>query len=207
MMDQRTLNQRLKKGFDVLGLLHVDPEPFVQYLLLLEQWNRAYNLTAVRDVGEMVGRHILDSLAIIPYLRGNRWLDVGTGPGLPGIPLALAHPHAELVLLDSNGKKTRFLREVVRNLSLDHVDVVESRVESYHPIRAFDTVVSRAFSALEPMVEKTRHLIDTRGLWLAMKGRVPEDELVYLGQSYNTQTYTVPGVFGERCCILIEPSS
>jgi len=140
-------------------------------------------------------------------MRGQRWLDVGTGPGLPGIPLALAHPDARLVLLDSNGKKIRFLLEVVRNLSLKHVEVIESRVESYHPTRAFDTVVSRAFSALEPMVEKTRHLIDSRGLWLAMKGRVPEDELTQLGKSYDTRTYTVPGVLGERCCILIEPSS
>mgnify|MGYP003127965428 CR=1 FL=1 len=206
-MDKYTLSHRLKVGFEALGLSHLDPEPFVQYLALLVQWNRAYNLTAVRDAEEMVGRHILDSLAIIPYLRGSRWLDVGTGPGLPGIPLALAHPNAELALLDSNGKKTRFLREVVGKLSLSQVEVVESRVEIYHPTRAFDTVVSRAFSALEPMVEKTQHLIDARGLWLAMKGRVPEDELIHLGKSYVTRTYTVPGVFGERSCILIEPSS
>jgi len=207
MMDERAMSQRLQAGFDALGLPELSPEPFVVYLKLLVQWNRAYNLTAVRDVEEMVSRHILDSLAISPWLRGTRWLDVGTGPGLPGIPLALAHPEVELALLDSNGKKTRFLREVVRVLSLDHVDVIESRVENYHPTRAFDTVVSRAFSALEPMLEKTRHLIDTRGLWLAMKGRVPEDELAHLGTSCCTRTYTVPGVFGERCCILIEPSS
>jgi 16S rRNA (guanine527-N7)-methyltransferase len=206
-MNKIALSQQLKAGFEILGVSHLDPEPFVEYLALLVQWNRAYNLTAVRDVEEMVSKHILDSLAIIPYLRGQRWLDVGTGPGLPGIPLALAHPDAELALLDSNGKKTRFLREVVRNLALNHVEVIESRVESYHPTRAFDTVVSRAFSALEPMVEKTRHLIDTRGLWLAMKGRVPEDELIQLGKSYDTRTYSVPGVVGERCCILIEPLS
>jgi|TARA_R110002126_G_scaffold1051_2_gene6418 16S rRNA (guanine527-N7)-methyltransferase len=206
-MDKIALSQQLNAGFEILGVAHLDPEPFVEYLALLEQWNRAYNLTAVRDVEEMVSKHILDSLAIIPYLRGHRWLDVGTGPGLPGIPLALAHPEAELVLLDSNGKKTRFLREVVRSLALNHVEVIESRVESYHPTRAFDTVVSRAFSALEPMVEKTRHLIESRGLWVAMKGRVPEDELIQLGKSYDTRTYTVPGVVGERCCILIEPSS
>jgi len=206
-MNHLTLRQRLQTGFEVLGLSHLNPEPFEQYLVLLVQWNRAYNLTAVREVEEMVGRHILDSLAILPYLRGSRWLDVGTGPGLPGIPLALAHPEVEVVLLDSNGKKTRFLREVVRMLSLERVEVIESRVESYHPTQAFDTVVSRAFSALEPMVKKTRHLIDSRGLWLAMKGRVPEDELIHLGTSYDTRTYTVPGVFGERCCILIEPSS
>lgn len=206
-MTKLTLREQLKAGFEALGLSHLDAEPFVQYLELLQQWNRAYNLTAVRDVETMVSRHILDSLAIVPFMRGQRWLDVGTGPGLPGIPLALAHPDVRLVLLDSNGKKTRFLHEVVRNLSLQHVEVIESRVESYHPTRAFDTVVSRAFSALEPMVEKTRHLIDSRGLWLAMKGRVPEDELTQLGKSYDTRTYTVPGVVGERCCILIEPSS
>ena len=203
MNDLVAIEKQLKAGFTTLGLT-LETAPFITYLQLLDQWNRAYNLTAVRDVHEMVGRHILDSLAILPMMRGHYWLDVGTGPGLPGIPLALARPDASLVLLDSNGKKTRFLREVVRVLSLHHVEVVESRVEAYHPEQRFDTVVSRAFSAIESMIDNTRHLINTQGLWLAMKGQVPNDELNTLNQSYQTKTYTVPDVCGARCCILIE---
>ena len=206
MNDLVAIEKQLKAGFTELGLT-LETAPFVEYLQLLEQWNRAYNLTAVRDMQEMVGRHILDSLAILPMMRGRYWLDVGTGPGLPGIPLALARPDVALVLLDSNGKKTRFLREVVRRLSLHHVEVVLSRAEAYHPEQRFDTVVSRAFSAIEPMIEKTSHLIDTQGLWLAMKGHMPDNELSRLNQLYQVKKYTVPGVSGARCCILIESSS
>lgn len=206
MSDFHLVKTQLEQGFLTLGI-HCDVAPFLSYLKLLQQWNQAYNLTAVRDVNEMVGRHILDSLAILPWLRGRRWLDVGTGPGLPGIPLALASPDAEIVLLDSNGKKTRFLREVVRALALKHVEVVESRVEAYHPRTPFDTVTSRAFSAILPMIEKTRHLVRETGCWLAMKGQLPEEELSLLPYTYQTETYTVPGVLGARCCILIESSA
>lgn len=206
MTDLNKIEIQLKTGFLALGL-ELEITPFLKYLQLLVQWNKAYNLTAVRDMEAMVSRHILDSLAILPWMRGETWLDVGTGPGLPGIPLALASPDAQITLLDSNGKKTRFLREVVRVLSLKHVEVIESRVEAYHPPQRFDTVVSRAFSAMEPMIENTHHLIDTRGLWLAMKGHIPEGELKTLKKLYQTKTYTVPGVSGARCCILIESSS
>ncbi|MCH9716428.1 MAG: 16S rRNA (guanine(527)-N(7))-methyltransferase RsmG [Gammaproteobacteria bacterium] len=212
MSDLVLLEQQLKSGFEQLGLM-IDTAPFVAYLQLLNQWNRAYNLTAVRDISAMASRHIIDSLAILPWMRGHHWLDVGTGPGLPGIPLALACPDAKITLLDSNGKKIRFLREVVRTLSLSHVEVVESRVEAYHPACRFDTVVSRAFSAMKPMIENTHHLIDSQGLWLAMKGQVPSNELEALkkidtlNQSYQIKKYTVPNISGARCCILIESSS
>ncbi len=206
MNDLNAIEAQLRDGFEALGV-SLDTAPFLSYLTLLKQWNRAYNLTAVRDVNEMVSRHILDSLAVLPWMRGMHWLDVGTGPGLPGIPLALARQDTHITLLDSNGKKTRFLREVVRSLALSHVDVVESRVERYHPRRCFDTVVSRAFSAMDSMIENTHHLIDTQGLWVAMKGHIPDNELKQLKQSYQTKTYTVPGVSGARCCILIESSS
>ncbi|MCH9756463.1 MAG: 16S rRNA (guanine(527)-N(7))-methyltransferase RsmG [Gammaproteobacteria bacterium] len=205
MNDLKAIEKQLESGFSALNIAF-ETAPFAKYLQLLNQWNRAYNLTAVRDIHEMVERHVLDSLAILPKMRGRRWLDVGTGPGLPGIPLALACPDADIVLLDSNGKKTRFLREVVRVLSLHHVEVVESRVEAYRPAHCFDTVVSRAFSEIIPMVKNTRHLIDKRGLWLAMKGHVPEKELSGLKELYQVETYTVPGISGARCCILIEPS-
>jgi 16S rRNA (guanine527-N7)-methyltransferase len=203
MMHDAEVETRLQAGFLALGI-DAETAPFMAYLNLLLKWNKAYNLTAVRDVREMATRHVLDSLAIAPWLRGRRWLDVGTGPGLPGIPLALLHRDAALVLLDSNGKKTRFLREVVRVLSLKHVDVVESRVEAYHSADGFDTVVSRAFSAMKPMIENTRHLIAKDGLWLAMKGHIPEDELKTLGMPWHAEAYTVPGVSGARCCILVE---
>lgn len=206
MNDFVRIEEELAAGFLLLGL-ELETAPFVQYLKLLQQWNRAYNLTAVRDIHDMVGRHILDSLAVLPWMRGRRWLDVGTGPGLPGIPLALASFDADVVLLDSNGKKTRFLREVVRELSLSRVKVVESRVETYHPEQRFDTVVSRAFSAMDLMIENTRHLIDSQGLWLAMKGRMPKNELHNLTQSYQIKNYQVPGVVGARTCIMIESSS
>ncbi len=206
MNDLLRVEEALKAGFSALGLT-LEVAPFVQYLKLLKQWNRAYNLTAVRDIHDMVGRHILDSLAVLSWMRGKRWLDVGTGPGLPGIPLALASPGSEVVLLDSNGKKTRFLCEVVRELSLSKVKVVESRVETYHPEQRFDTVVSRAFSAMDSMIENTNHLIDSQGLWLAMKGRMPENELHNLKQSYQIKNYQVPGVVGARTCIMIESSS
>ncbi|MDX2347077.1 MAG: 16S rRNA (guanine(527)-N(7))-methyltransferase RsmG [Legionella sp.] len=205
MSDFTPIEKALEAGFSALGLA-LQVAPFLDYLKLLKQWNKAYNLTAVRDMESMVSRHILDSLAILPWMRGQHWLDVGTGPGLPGIPLALARPDVQITLLDSNGKKTRFLREVVRVLALKHVNVIESRVEAYHPEQRFDTVVSRAFSAIEPMIKNTHHLISTQGLWLAMKGQIPNNELNTLNQSYQTTTYTVPGECGARCCVLIEPS-
>lgn len=209
MMTNSTIRVQLEAGFEVLGLVDLNPADFEAYLTLLNQWNQAYNLTAVRDIHAMVSRHILDSLAILPWMRGRTWIDVGTGPGLPGIPLALACPDARITLLDSNGKKTRFLREVVRVLSLKQVNVVESRVEAYHPAWRFDTVVSRAFSAVEPMVKNTQHLIHQEGLWLAMKGQTPSEELEALARinpSYQIKQYTVPGAAAARCCILIESS-
>lgn len=208
MSDLNEIEVQLAKGFTAMGLT-LDPNLFARYLVLLQQWNQTYNLTAIRDIPSMIEKHILDSLAILPWMRGQYWLDVGTGAGIPGIPLALASQDVEVTLLDSNGKKISFLREVVRQLSLAHVQVVESRIESYRPVRRFDTVVSRALSALRPMIESTNHLVHPQGLRLAMKGHIPEDELQSINEmhlSYQTKLYTVPGILGARCCILIEPS-
>ncbi|QEY50037.1 16S rRNA (guanine(527)-N(7))-methyltransferase RsmG [Legionella longbeachae] len=174
------------------------------YLFLLNKWNAAYNLTAIRDVEAMVGKHILDSLAILPWLKGNRIIDVGTGAGLPGIPLALAKPEINFVLLDSNGKKTRFLNEVKRQLNLENLEIVQIRVENYHPTQGFDTVLSRAFSSLGQMIQWTRHLIADEGIWLAMKGRFPDIELNDIKQNCTVKPYSVAGVDGERCCVIIE---
>ncbi|MFA5959046.1 MAG: 16S rRNA (guanine(527)-N(7))-methyltransferase RsmG [Tatlockia sp.] len=193
----------LQDGLNKLNLT-LDIEPFIQYILLLDKWNQAYNLTAVRDKETMITRHILDSLAILPWLKGPKILDVGSGAGLPGIPIALAKPDFELVLLDSNGKKVRFLQEVVRRLKLTQVSVIQSRAESYHPSFVFDTVTSRAFSDLSQMLQWTNHLLGTHGVWLAMKGRYPETELLHLNKPYRVNQYTVPGLDSERCAVIIE---
>ncbi len=179
-------------------------EPLLQYVQLMHKWNKAYNLTAIRDPETMISKHILDSLAILPWLKGNRMIDVGTGAGLPGIPVAITRPDLHCVLLDSNGKKTRFLNEVKRQLGLNNLEIVQFRVENYHPTQGFDTVVSRAFSSLEQMLHWTQHLIADNGIWLAMKGRYPEDELNTLNTTYRVEQYTVPGVEGDRCCVLID---
>ncbi|WP_133130171.1 16S rRNA (guanine(527)-N(7))-methyltransferase RsmG [Legionella yabuuchiae] len=198
----QNVQEQLEQGLRQLGL-YLSPEPFLIYLQLLHKWNQAYNLTAVRDMTSMVSRHILDSLAILPWVKGQRIIDVGTGPGLPGIPLALANPDKRVVLLDSNGKKIRFLQEVKRMLSLNQIEIVQSRVENYHPTQGFDTVISRAFSDLTQMLTWTSHLIAADGIWLAMKGRIPEDELKTIAHPYQVVPYTVPGLEGQRCCVII----
>src|SRR3990167_2203292 len=172
-----------------------------RYLDLLEKWNKTYNLTAIRDREEMVCRHILDSLAILPWIKGTRIIDVGTGAGLPGIPLSLANPNLQVVLLDSNGKKTRFLQEVKRVLRLNNVLIINSRVEDYKNNFSFDTVVSRAFTNLKNMLEKTEHLLDKDGIWLAMKGIKPEEELTQITNNYQIINYKVADDLANRCCI------
>lgn len=204
MKEQITrIQSQLKAGLQQLGLDALGAS-LSDYLFLLNKWNIAYNLTAIRDPEVMVGKHILDSLAILPWLNGNYIIDVGTGPGLPGIPLALAKPDCNFVLLDSNGKKTRFLNEVKRQLNLKNVEIVQLRVENYHPTQGFDTVLSRAFSSLEQMIQWTQHLIADEGIWLAMKGRYPDAELNEIKQSCKIERYTVAGVEGDRCCVIIE---
>lgn len=191
------------EGLEKLGFID-SKEPLMDYLKLLDKWNKTYNLTAIRDLSEMAIRHILDSLAISPWLRGNSILDIGTGPGLPGIPLAISHPHLKFTLLDSNGKKTRFLDEVKRRLQLNNVEVVQSRAENYQPSLDFDTLTSRAFSDVKQMLHWTKHLASSHSIWLAMKGRYPETELDSLTFPYQVEEYKVPGLDGERCCIIIE---
>lgn len=202
MKDDLNLKKLLAQGIQELALNAIS-EPLAQYVLLLNKWNAAYNLTAIRDIESMVSKHIFDSLAILPWIQGNRMIDVGTGAGLPGIPLAIARPDIHCVLLDSNGKKIRFLNEVKRQLQLNNLEIVQFRVENYHPTVGFDTVVSRAFSSLEQMMIWTQHLIANNGIWLAMKGRYPEDELHKLNKPYRVEQYKVKDIDGERCCVLI----
>jgi 16S rRNA (guanine527-N7)-methyltransferase len=149
----------------------------VRYLDLLERWNQVINLTAIRDVHDMIPLHILDSLSIAPYLHGQRILDVGTGAGLPGIPLALTHPEKDFVLLDSNSKKTRFLTQVQIELGIQNMTAMHARCETFAPAAGFDSIVSRAFSSIAVMLQGTQHLLAEGGLFIAMKGVYPEDEL------------------------------
>lgn len=193
----------LRQGLAALGLANDMPlaTGLGRYLELLETWNRKFNLTAVRDPVEMVPRHILDSLAVGPHLPPGRLLDVGTGAGLPGIPLALRYPERQFTLLDSNGKKTRFVNQAVMMLGIDNVEVVKERVERYRPASGFEIIVSRAFASLADFVTGTRHLLAPGGAWLAMKGVYPDEEIAALPAGVALQDahrLRVPGLTGER---------
>lgn len=175
---------------------------------MLIKWNKAYNLTAVRDPDEMVSRHLLDSLSVVPYVAalGDSWLDVGSGGGMPGIPLAILFPERRFTLLDSNGKKTRFLTQVKLELKLDNLEVIHSRVEAVQPERPFAGIISRAFSSLEDFANWTRHLGDGETHWLAMKGLHPTDELVALPADFRLDAehaLAVPGCQGQRHLLIL----
>lgn len=174
------LEQRLAEGLTGLGL-SLPPAAqtqLIEYIRLLEKWNRVHNLTAVREPEQMVVLHLLDSLSLLPHLEGRKTLlDVGTGAGLPGIPLAIARPDLEVTLLDSNHKKTTFLAQAKAELSLANIRIETGRVESYRPNRPFEMVVSRAFSELSDFVTQARHLVAPEGVMLAMKGVYPFDEI------------------------------
>jgi 16S rRNA (guanine527-N7)-methyltransferase len=184
----------------------VRQQRLLEYLELLFKWNRIFNLTAVRDPAIAVSRQLLDSLAVLPLVRGRRLLDVGSGAGLLGIPLAIARPGWQLVLLDSNSKKTRFLNQVKLELGLENMAVVHDRVERYQGPGGFDTITSRAFSALPPLIELSRHLRAPDGRWVALKGRVPKDEIKTLdsGLAVEVVPLRVPGEKGERHAVVIE---
>ncbi|AND70335.1 16S rRNA methyltransferase [Dyella thiooxydans] len=201
MTDRAALQHRLEQGIATLGLqLPAGAVPrLLDYLDLLVRWNAAYNLTAVRDPAEMVTRHLLDSLAILPYVTGSTLADLGTGPGLPGIVLAIAAPGRAITLVDSNGKKVRFLREAIRSLKLEGVQAVQSRVEDVQG--QFDCITARAFATLADMLGWGGHLLAPGGCWLAMKGRRPDDELEALPPGFalaSMHSLAVPGLEGER---------
>ncbi|MDE3739425.1 16S rRNA (guanine(527)-N(7))-methyltransferase RsmG [Metapseudomonas resinovorans] len=183
-------------------------EKLLAYLALLIKWNKAYNLTAVRDPDEMVSRHLLDSLSVVSRVAelGDNWLDVGSGGGMPGIPLAILFPERRFTLLDSNGKKTRFLTQVKLELKLTNLEVVHNRVEAFTPERPFSGIVSRAFSSLEDFSNWTRHLGDGETRWLAMKGLHPDDELQALPADFRVESahqLEVPGCQGQRHLLIL----
>jgi 16S rRNA (guanine527-N7)-methyltransferase len=178
------------------------------YLTLLERWNRVYNLTAIRDREHMVTHHVLDSLSIWPWVRGPRVLDVGSGAGLPGIPLAVIMPTVEFHLLDSNGKRCRFLSQAVLELGLDNVRIVRCRAEMYRVTVPYQSVVSRAFATVKNMLLSAGHLCAADGQMLAMKGVRPDAELGDLPAGYrilDVYPIAVPGLAGERHLVHIVP--
>ena len=202
----------LAAGIAELGLDidEVQQTALLRYIALLHCWNRVYNLTAVREPMQMIPRHLLDSLAVSRHLHGGRILDVGTGPGLPGIPLAITQPHREFTLLDGNGKKLRFVRQTALELGLENVQIEQTRVESFNPTRGFDTILTRAFAALPDILAKTARLLRPGGRLLAMKGRYPEDELASLkreGLEISVTSLHVPRLDAERHVVSIGISS
>ena len=206
-----SLEEQLTAG---LGGLSLDLDAATQrrlmdYVALIGKWNKVYNLTAVRDPEKMLTQHLLDSLAVLPHLVGRRIIDVGTGPGLPGIPLALANPALDVTLLDSNHKKTSFLRQACLELGLANTTVLCQRVETWRPVERYDTVISRAFSELAEFANLARHLCDDNGVMLAMKGVYPHEELTRLPPTVEllrVEQLKVPGLEAERHLVVFRPA-
>ncbi|WP_257263698.1 16S rRNA (guanine(527)-N(7))-methyltransferase RsmG [Endozoicomonas sp. ONNA2] len=191
-----------------IDLSPVQADLLTRYVLLLNKWNKAYNLTAIRDPGAMVFRHIIDSLSIVPHISGQAILDAGSGPGLPGVVLAIVYPDKKFTTLDSNGKKTRFMLQAKLDLQLDNLEVVHARAESFQVEAPFDTITSRAFSSLVNMVDGTKHLLSPSGVYLAMKGLYPEAELKELMDRHDIELVgceplKVPGTDGDRHLVIL----
>jgi len=195
----------LLKSADIT-LTDLQKRQLVGYVDMLNKWNKAYNLTSVRDPEQMLVRHILDSIVVEPHLQGERFIDVGTGPGLPGVPLAIVRPQSHFTLLDSLGKRVRFLRQVQHELKLENITPVQSRVEEFSADPSFDGVISRAFASLNDMVSWCHHLPGSQGRFYALKGILPQDEIAALPKGYVVEQVTslaVPQLEGERHLVII----
>lgn len=201
-----SLGEELQHGIAELGIA-LDAEAqrkLLDYLALLNKWNRVYNLTAIRDPQQMVSHHLLDSLAVMPHLWAGRWLDVGCGAGLPGLVLAVAQPDWQFALLDSNSKKTSFVQQAVIELGLRNVSVHCTRTEEWRPAERFDGIISRAFSELGEFLRSTRHLLAQHGHWVAMKG-APQGELAGVPDGCRVEQVIplqVPGLHAARSLVI-----
>ena len=192
---------KLEAGLKQAGLILNEGvrQKLLDYLALIQKWNKVHNLTAVRDPEDMVTLHLLDSLSVLPHIKARRLLDVGSGAGLPGIPLALCLPHLQVTVMDSSHKKASFLRQAKVELGIANLEVVCGRVEQYHPDALFDIVISRAFSDLAEFISLTRHLFAPDGVWMAMKGVYPYDELAQLKSTpAQVVSLQVPGLQAQR---------
>lgn len=203
-----SLVQQLESGVTALGI-EITPEKqqkLMDFLALLQKWNKVYNLTAIRNAEQMISHHLLDSLAVLPHLWPGRWLDVGCGAGLPGLVLAIVQPDWHFTLLDSNSKKTSFVQQVVIDLHLQNVQVCCARVEDIRVVNKFDGIISRAFAETSEFITKTRHLLSENGRWAAMKG-VPEQELQHLPEDVVVDRIIpleVKGLEATRCLVLLK---
>ena len=201
-------DEQLQQGLAQMGIAlpSAAQEKLLAYAALLYKWNKTFSLTAMREEEKAVSHHLLDSLAILPFVAGGNLLDVGSGGGMPGIPLAIACPELQVMLLDSNSKKTAFLRQAAIELGLSNVAVHCGRVEQYHPAMGFAAITSRAFAELADFVNLSRHLLVDGGRWLAMKGVWPEDEIARLPSAVRVECVhrlAVPGVDGERHLVVM----
>lgn len=210
MSKEQTINQRLKQGCVELGLALSEEQiaRLLDYMGQLETWNRTHNLTAVTDADQMVTHHLLDSVSIVPHLRGGRILDVGSGGGLPGIPIAIVRPDLQVILVECRHKRTVFLKHVVHRLGLKNVQVICQRVEAIQDVEGFSTITARAWTQLNAMIALTRHLLAPGGCLLAMKGERPSTELDQIDQAIEHELIelTVPGLDASRHLVRFEES-
>ncbi len=201
----------LREGAEALGLdlEQAQLDRLIEYLFLLQKWNQHYNLTAIREIERMLSHHLLDSLSILPALQGcHRALDVGSGAGLPGIPLAIAMPQCEWTLLDSNAKKTRFIQQAIAHCGVDNAQVVQARVQDYHAPDALDFIVSRAYASLADFCESVTHLLDSKTRLITMKAGLRQAERQELDESrfkIEEQELKVPGVSEARSLVTVSP--
>lgn len=201
------LQEKLSEGLQELGISLDEGacRKLLDYLALLEKWNKVHNLTAVRDPEDMVTLHLLDSLAVLPHITQGRLLDVGSGAGLPGIPLAIVRPDLQVTVMDSNHKKASFMRQAKAVLAIANLEVVCGRVEEFKPESKFDMVISRAFSDLAEFMRLTDHLCAPTGMWLAMKGVYPHEELAQVkNRTAEVVPLTVPGLDAQRHLVFLK---
>lgn len=204
--DTDVLKTKLQNGLAQMGLTIPVPtqQKLLDYLALIHKWNKVHNLTAVREPEEMVTLHLLDSLSVLPHIQAERLLDVGSGAGLPGIPLALCLPQLQVTVLDSSHKKASFMRQVKAELGIADLDVVCGRVEQFKPSDLYDVIISRAFSDLNLFTSLTRHLCKPNGQWLAMKGVHPYEELTQISiQPSQVVPLTVAGLEAQRHLVFL----
>lgn len=202
------MNNQLKTGITKLGfIIHEDTQKILlEFIAFLQKWNQTYNLTAIKDMNNMITYHLLDSLSILAYLKGNTVLDLGSGAGFPGIPLALTCPEKVFTLLDSKAKKTIFLLQAAAHFKITNVTIIQERATFYKPDFCFDVITCRAFGSLNAIIRQTQHLLCPQGQWLVMKGTYPEKELQCVHRPFSVHILKVPRLKVERHLVKIKYS-
>lgn len=212
-LETASLEQKLADGLATLNIVlpAAAQQQLIAYVRLIEKWNKVHNLTAVRELDKMITLHVLDSLTVLPFVAGkNNLLDVGSGAGLPGIPLAIARPDLRVTMLDSNHKKTAFLTQAKTELGLQNCDVINERVELWQTVKKFDAVVSRAYSDLSEFVDQAGHLLARDGQMLAMKGVYPHEEILKLPASFKVEKVAelhVPELDAKRHLVVLKQNA